>query len=107
MNTKMSRRTAFRTISGSAVALAAASSLPGRLRAADAVEGAKLKGRINHSVCRWCYDKIPLDDLCSAGKEMGLQSIDLIEARDFPTLQKARPDLRDGQRRAGRNHQRT
>ena len=24
----------------------------------------KVKGNINHSVCRWCYNKIPLPELC-------------------------------------------
>jgi hydroxypyruvate isomerase len=88
MITKMSRRSALRSIPGGALALAAAASLPSRLRAADGVAETKLKGRVNHSVCRWCYDKIPLDELCSASKGMGIQSIDLIEERDFPTLQK-------------------
>jgi hydroxypyruvate isomerase len=88
MNTKMPRRSALRKITGGAVALAAASSLPGRLRAADAATGLKLKGRIHHSVCRWCYDKIPLDELCKAAREIGLQSIDLVEVNDFPTLKK-------------------
>ncbi len=50
--------------------------------------GADLKGRINHSVCKWCYDKIPLETLCVAGKEMGLQSIELLTPDDFPTLKK-------------------
>ena len=88
MNSKMSRRSAFRAITGGAVALAAVSGLPRRLRAADAAAGPKLKGRIHHSVCRWCYNKIPLDDLCKAAKEMGLESIDLIEVADFPTIKK-------------------
>jgi sugar phosphate isomerase/epimerase len=44
--------------------------------------------RINHSVCRWCYDDIPLEDLCVAGREMGLQSIELLMPADFPTLEK-------------------
>ena len=88
MNTKTSRRSALRTITGGAVVFAAATSLPGRLRAADAPAPSNLKGRIRHSVCRWCYEKIPLDDLCSAAKDFGLQSIDLIEAKDFPTLKK-------------------
>ena len=44
--------------------------------------------RINHSVCKWCYGDIPLDDLCVAGKEMGLKSIELLMPADFPTLQK-------------------
>ncbi len=57
-----------------------------RLDAADAASG--LKGRINHSVCKWCYPKMPLDDLCRAGKEMGLTSIDLVDPPDFATLKK-------------------
>jgi hydroxypyruvate isomerase len=43
---------------------------------------------INHSVCRWCYDDIPLESLCAAAKEIGLQSIELLEASDFATLGK-------------------
>ena len=39
---------------------------------------AGLKGNINHSVCRWCYNKIPLEDLCKASKDMGLKAIDLL-----------------------------
>jgi hydroxypyruvate isomerase len=88
MNVKMSRRSALRTVTGGAVALAAASSLPGRLRARDAAAGPKLKGRIHHSVCRWCYNTIPLDELCRAAKEIGLQAIDLVGVKDFPTLKK-------------------
>ena len=41
-------------------------------------EGGSLKGNINHSVCRWCYPRIPLGDLCSAAKEMGLKSVELL-----------------------------
>jgi len=87
MKTKLSRRSALQTLTGSAAVLAAASSLSHRLSAADAA-GAKLKGRINHSVCKWCYDKIPLEEFCQAGKEMGLQSVELLYVKDFPTLKK-------------------
>src|SRR5262249_16090148 len=47
-----------------------------------------LKGRINHSVCKWCYDKVPLEDLCAAGKKMGLSSVELLTVENFPTLRK-------------------
>lgn len=73
----------------SAAGLAAASlstSLSARLDAADAASG--LKGHIHHSVCKWCYGKIPLEELCIAGKEMGLQSIELLGPPDWPVLQK-------------------
>ena len=78
MTSRISRRT-FLTAS----ALAAAS-LSERLSAADAAAGGK--GRINHSVCKWCYPKVSLEDLCVAGKDMGLTSIDLLLPADFPTL---------------------
>jgi len=39
-------------------------------------------------VCKWCYAKVPLEDLCVAGKEMGLQSVELLQPSDFPTLKK-------------------
>ncbi len=79
MNT-FSRRSFLST---SAVTLAAAS-LHTRLDAADSAIGGK--GRIHHSVCKWCYPKIELKDLCIAGKEMGLTSIELLQPANFPTL---------------------
>jgi len=87
MNSKMSRRSSLRVITGGAAALAAVSSLPGTV-AAEESPSSKLKGSINHSACRWCYSKISLDELCQAGKEMGLKSIDLLEVKEFPTLEK-------------------
>jgi len=68
MNQNISRRSALGRITGGAAALAAAASLSHRLRAENA-SAAKLKGRINHSVCKWCYGKIPLDEFCQAGVE--------------------------------------
>ncbi len=47
-----------------------------------------LKGNINHSVCRWCYSTIALDDLCAASKNMGIKAIDLVGPKDWPVLQK-------------------
>jgi len=87
MNQNISRRSALGRITGGAAALAAAASLSHRLRAENA-SAAKLKGRINHSVCKWCYGKIPLDEFCQAGKSIGLQSVELLETKDFPTLKK-------------------
>lgn len=84
----MSRRSALSKLAGGAVLATATASLSQRLAAADAAAGAELKGHINHSVCKWCYDKIPLETMCKAGKEMGLQSIELLTVDDFPTLKK-------------------
>jgi hydroxypyruvate isomerase len=75
------------TTGKSAAITAVAASLATRLTAADAATTAA-GCRINHSVCKWCYGSISLEDLCIAGKEIGLKSIELLMPGDFPTLQK-------------------
>jgi len=82
---KMSRRSAIATAT-SAVAASAAASLGQRLSAAEAAIGSK--GRIHHSVCKWCYPKIELEALAIAGKKFGLRSIELLEVKEIPTVQK-------------------
>ncbi|PJJ60030.1 hydroxypyruvate isomerase family protein [Hymenobacter chitinivorans] len=47
-----------------------------------------LKGNIKQSVCRWCFQDLPLDQLCAAAKAMGIRGIDLVGPQDWPTLQK-------------------
>jgi len=44
----------------SLVAASAELSLAQRLHAADTA----MKGGVNHSVCKWCYAKVPLEDRC-------------------------------------------
>lgn len=52
-------------------------------------EGAtERKGHISHSVCRWCYNKVDLETLCKASKEMGIQSVELQGPDEWPTLKK-------------------
>ena len=88
MKTNLSRRSAIRKIAGSAAVAAVASLAPRLAAAEEALAAIKLNGRINHSVCKWCYPKIALEDLCKAGKEIGLRAIDLLQTKDFPTLKK-------------------
>ncbi len=85
MKSLPSRRAALKAAGVTAVA----ASLNERLSAADEAAGA-LKGRVNHSACKWCYTKfnITLEELCVAGVEMGLVSIDLLDPEDFPTVHK-------------------
>jgi hydroxypyruvate isomerase len=88
MNTPLTRRSAIGRLTATSLAVATSASLRQRLDAADAAAGASMKGRINHSVCKWCYPKVSLEDLCKAGKEMGLSSVELLEVKDFDTLKK-------------------
>ena len=48
----------------------------------------KLKGNIKHSVCRWCYNSIPIEEFAPACIEMGIQSIELLEEKDWAVLNK-------------------
>jgi len=78
MNTNLSRRAALGKLAVGTATVAMTSKIA---RAEDAAP-AKLKGRVNHSACKWCYSKIPLDEFCRAGKEMGLVGVDLLNPKD-------------------------
>src|SRR5438105_9633988 len=84
----ISRRSALGRLAAGAAAASAAARLTERIAAAETAAGAALKGRINHSVCKWCYPKVSLEDLCKAGKQMGLHSVELLYVTDFSTLKK-------------------
>ncbi|MDR5590687.1 hydroxypyruvate isomerase family protein [Christiangramia sp. SM2212] len=45
-------------------------------------------GKINHSVCRWCYQDIPLQDFAKACAEMGIKGIDLLKPSEWETVEK-------------------
>jgi len=46
------------------------------------------RGRINQSVIRWCFDPISVETLARGAAGMGLKSVELVEPKDWPTLQK-------------------
>ena len=41
------------------------------------------KGRIHQSVSRWCYAKIPLDQLAQYSASIGLKGIDLLQPEEY------------------------
>ena len=86
MNSSIPRRTAIKSLATGAAAVAATQAITSQASAAH--HSSKLKGNINHSVCKWCYKGIELDPFCEAVKGMGLNAVDLIAVKDFPTLQK-------------------
>lgn len=47
-----------------------------------------LKGNIKHSVCRWTYNFLSLDELCKNVKDIGFAAIDLVGPKDWDTLKK-------------------
>jgi len=82
-----SRRKALKKMVAASGAVAGLS-LSHRIEAAEAVLSANLKGKVNHSVCRWCYNSIPLEELCQAAKNIGLTSVELTGPDDWPVLKK-------------------
>ncbi|MDZ7719737.1 MAG: TIM barrel protein [Balneolaceae bacterium] len=46
-----------------------------------------LKGRVKHSVCKWCYNDIPLDEFAKAVSDLGMHSIELIGPDEWATVQ--------------------
>jgi len=47
-----------------------------------------LIGNIRHSVSQWCYGDIPLEDFAVACKEMGIESIELLQEKDWAVVKK-------------------
>jgi len=47
----------------------------------------QLKGNINHSVSRWTFNYLSLDELCTAVKKIGFNAIDLTGPKDWPVMQ--------------------
>lgn len=86
MNKDVSRRTALKSIVAGTAALGVSAAIP-----AFALEqpiSTMLKGNVNHSVCRWCFSKLTLDELCIEAKKIGIKAIDLVGPKDWPTLKK-------------------
>lgn len=44
---------------------------------------ARHAGRIQQSVCRWCYQTTPLDQLCQWAVDLGLKGVDLLQVDEF------------------------
>jgi hydroxypyruvate isomerase len=87
MSQTSDRRKAIKNILAGSAALAAGSAAMPVFAAAEK-KAYMLKGNIQHSVCRWCFNGLTLDELCVAANDIGLKGIDLVPPKDWPTLKK-------------------
>ena len=69
------------------VQTAAAGSLAA-LSAAAQEKPVERKGRLKQSACRWCYNKIPIEEFAKESARLGLKSIDLAPQNEWPVLKK-------------------
>lgn len=67
---------------GAAMTVALPSTSP--LQAANTFDAKK--GRLKQSVCKWCYGKLSLEEMCKEAVKLGLVGIDLLKPEDFATL---------------------
>ena len=87
INQKLSRRGALKSLTATGMAVAASSNIASQLEAAN-IKPVKLKGNVNHSVCKWCYSKLSLEELAEATSEFGMHSIELLTPDQFPVIKK-------------------
>ncbi|MFD1630498.1 hydroxypyruvate isomerase family protein [Pseudopedobacter beijingensis] len=80
------RREAIKNVVGGAIAVGAT----GLLSSFDTKEQkiTKLKGNVNHSVCKWTYQYLGLEELCIKAKEIGIKAIDLVGPNEWDILKK-------------------
>ena len=83
MTRDLSRREAL----GALGALTAGVALAPRGALAESASEARAS-RLKQSVSRWCYAKIPLDDLCESAKSIGYKSVELLSEPDWPVVKK-------------------
>lgn len=90
--TQPTRRDLFKTAAGIA-GVAATGVSAGVARAEDAKpalpdgKSAVVKnGRINHSVCLWCYKGMKSKDMAPAAQRLGMKAIDLLSPKEFGPL---------------------
>ncbi len=93
MNHLKQRRNALKKIAlGAAVVgsgnVAYASSIKSRKSQTYQSNPLMLKGNINHSVCRWCYNRIPMDTFVQGVKDLGLKSIEILSPDQWVIVQK-------------------
>jgi len=80
----LNRRSLLKTTAGAAVGALAASRFAG-----GAEKDSKLKGNINHSIVKWCYEShFSLDELCQAAVKLGAKSIEITTPDEWQTMKK-------------------
>jgi hydroxypyruvate isomerase len=90
----INRREAMERLSATlALALAAPPSISAFSNGSNAPTHAQTsetaaKRQFLHSVCRWCYQDMPLEDFAKVARDLGISSIELLQPHEWATVQK-------------------
>lgn len=82
MSTSITRRSLLKTLAGGSLGLALAPAM------SHARLASPLKGTIRHSVCRWTYGMLPLEELCTVVTDLGFSAIDLVGPAEWDVLKR-------------------
>ncbi len=77
----INRRDVFKRLAAGATAVSVAGPLLGTSATVRATAS-----RINHSVCRWPYGNMDLDELARKAKALGIESIELLDPDEIPVV---------------------
>ncbi|MGD1979256.1 MAG: hypothetical protein PVJ98_07685, partial [Akkermansiaceae bacterium] len=80
----MNRRKSLTTLTGGTALLSALGSQMSAAQEAVAEAGGKFK----HSVCHWCFGRIPLEQFCVEVKKMGIESVEILFPEQWATVAK-------------------
>jgi len=86
MKERTGRRNAIKNILAGTAAIAVSPLTPTVASCTPATY--KLKGNIQHAVCRWCFSELSVEQLCIEAARMGIRGIDLVGPADWATLKK-------------------
>jgi hydroxypyruvate isomerase len=89
MASNVNRRNALKNIIAGTAAIGVSSGLSAlAMDKSESEQPLRLKGNINHAVCRWCFSSFDVEALCIEAKKIGIKGIDLVGPKDWPTLKK-------------------
>ena len=86
MNYSVNRRALMRGAVASALGLSSLSALGAELALPSNTPTTALKGNISHSVARWTFDFLSVEELCLVVKRLGFSAIDLVGPKEWHIL---------------------
>jgi len=84
MTTEITRREALRRAAVMGAGAGVAALLPEESAGATPLKVSAPAAAFKHSVCRWPYGKLTVDELARMAKELGIHSVELLEPDEWP-----------------------
>lgn len=86
MTSQLNRRSVLRNTLAAALGLPSIAALVSGAQAQESITRPQLKGNIHHSVARWTFDFLSLEELCALVQRLGFSAIDLIGPSEWHIL---------------------